>query len=60
MSKRIYIVTCDDGKTKEETMVRASSSSQAIRVVAEPMFKARVAGQDDILALAKTHHVKEA
>lgn len=60
MSKRIYVVTCEDGDIVEKTLVRANSASQAIRFVADPMFIAHVASQDDLITLAKTHPVKEA
>ncbi len=57
MSKRIYVVVVNG---TQEHLVRASSASQAIRAVADPMFKVGVANQDDLLRLAKTHTVKEA
>lgn len=62
MNTRIYVVTKNEPgvEQKSETLVRASSASQAIRHVADPMFKAGVASQDDLIRLAKTHHVKEA
>lgn len=60
MSKRIYVVVCEDGEIIEKTLVRANSASQAIRFVADPMFVAHVASQDDLVMLAKTHSVKEA
>lgn len=56
MLKRIYVVSCEE----EKTLVRAASVSAAIRYVADPMFTAKVASQDDLIELAKTHHVKEA
>lgn len=56
MSSRIYVVTVGE----EKTLVRASSAASAIRFVADPMFTAKVASQDDLVMLAKTHHVKEA
>lgn len=56
MSTRIYIVSYGD----REELVRAISANQAIRIISDPMFKVQVASQDDLVRLAKTHHVKEA
>lgn len=58
MSKRVYVVIC--AEREEEILVRATSTSQAIRAVVTPMYKAEVATQDDLIRLAKTHTVKEA
>lgn len=57
--KRIYVVTCSDSIATEESLVKASSAAQAIRSIAEPMFKVRVATQEDLMQLAKTHILKE-
>lgn len=62
MSSRIYVVTMRDpeeGKIQKESLIRAASSSQAIRCCAEPMFQAKVASQDDLIRLIKTQTVKE-
>ena len=59
--KRIYVVTIadTDGSHATEFLIRAATAAQAIHVCADPMFKARVATQDDLVKLAKTHTVKE-
>lgn len=55
MSSRVYVV--NDGKS--EFLVRATSASQAVRSIADPIFTVKVASQDDLIRLAKTHPVKE-
>lgn len=62
MSKRIYVIEKNEPgiNQKSEYLVRASSASAGLRAVAAPMFTAKVASQDDLVRLAKTHHVKEA
>lgn len=49
MSKRIYVVKDKDG---EESLVKVSNKSSAIRAVAEKTITAAVATQDDLMRLA--------
>lgn len=61
MSNRIYVVKYESGaEPYSEILVKAVTAAAAIRHVASPMFTAKVASQDDLIRLAKTHHVKEA
>lgn len=53
--KRIYLVIAGD----QEHLVRATSAAAAIRVIAQPMFMAHVANQENLVRLAKTHPIKE-
>lgn len=60
MSKRIYVVSVAD-KSETRHLVKASSAAQAIRFVAQPMFSAKVANQDDLVEfIGSGFKVKEA
>lgn len=50
-AKRIYTVTITEGDQVTTRLVKAQNPSQAIRHVSDPMFKAEIAGQDDLVRL---------
>lgn len=60
MSNRVYVVTQSVPPGDQEVLVRAATAAQAIRHASKQTFSVKVANQDDLIRLAKTHNVEEA
>jgi hypothetical protein len=56
-ARRIYVVT---NSTSGKRLVRSATGAQAIGHVVRSSYSAKVATQEEILELAKTHSVEDA